>query len=98
MLQESAQATGELKLGGRFDPPEFIDVFEMQTVKPGPFVSLGCVAKGDPAPKIEWFVYDKRIDGGENDGAIRYFEQQKVSPHRFYFMVKLAILGGFIIL
>ena len=71
-MQETAQATGELKLGGRFDPPGFIDVFEAQTVKPGPFVSLRCVAKGDPAPEIEWFVYDKRIDGGEGDGAIRY--------------------------
>ena len=72
--QESAQATGELKLGGRYDPPEFIDVFEAQTVKPGPFVSLKCVAKGDPAPQIDWFVYDKRIDGSEGDSAIRYFD------------------------
>ena len=47
-------------------------------MKPGPFVSLRCVAKGDPAPKIEWFVYDKRIDGGENDGAIRYFNKKSL--------------------
>ena len=33
--RESAQATGELKLGGRFDPPEFIYTFADQTVQPG---------------------------------------------------------------
>jgi len=32
--QESAQATGELKLGGRFDPPEFVTTFESQVVNP----------------------------------------------------------------
>jgi hypothetical protein len=69
-LQESAQATGELRLGGRFDPPEFIETFETQTVSPGPFVSLKCVAKGDPAPEIEWFVYGQSVRDKE-DGAIK---------------------------
>ena len=43
---ESAQATSELKLGGRFDPPEFVTTFETMTTKPGPFISLACIAKG----------------------------------------------------
>ena len=62
--QESAQATSELKLGGRFDPPEFVRTFGPKVVEPGPFVSLACVAKGDPAPTIEWFVYGKRVQTG----------------------------------
>ena len=62
--QESAQATSELKLGGRFDPPEFVRTFGPKVVEPGPFVSLACVAKGDPAPTIEWFVYGERVQTG----------------------------------
>jgi hypothetical protein len=65
---ESAQATGELKLGGRFDPPEFVTTFETTTTKPGPFVSLPCVAKGDPAPEITWFVYGYQVT--ESEGAL----------------------------
>lgn len=53
-LQESAQATGELKLGGRFDPPEFVTTFESQVVNTQKYVSLSCVAKGDPSPDIKW--------------------------------------------
>lgn len=75
--QESAQATGELKLGGRFDPPEFVSTFETSTVKPGPPVSLKCVAKGDPAPEVEWFVYGKKMasEGSVKVGSylVKYF-------------------------
>ncbi len=53
-FQESAQATGELKLGGRFDPPEFVSTFETQNFNPGKFVSLSCIAKGDPSPEVKW--------------------------------------------
>ena len=60
--QESAQATAELRLGGRFDPPEFISTFTERVMAPGPFVSLSCIAKGDPAPEFEWFVYGKKVD------------------------------------
>ena len=67
---ESAQATGELKLGGRFDPPEFISTFETITTKPGPFISLVCIAKGDPAPEIKWFVYGKEVDKSKGALAI----------------------------
>ena len=66
--QESAQATAELRLGGRFDPPEFISTFTERVMAPGPFVSLACVAKGDPAPEFEWFRYGKKIDL-EGNGA-----------------------------
>ena len=38
---ESAQATSELKLGGRFDPPEFISTFETKTTKQVCIVSTG---------------------------------------------------------
>ena len=65
---ESAQATSELKLGGRFDPPEFVTTFETMTTKPGPFISLPCVAKGDPAPSITWYVYGKELERSE--GAV----------------------------
>ena len=67
--QESAQATAELRLGGRFDPPEFINTFTERIVTPGLFVSLTCVAKGDPSPTFEWFVYGKKIDGEKASGA-----------------------------
>ena len=65
---ESAQATSELKLGGRFDPPEFVTTFETMTTKPGPFISLVCIAKGDPAPVITWYVYGKELERSE--GAV----------------------------
>ena len=67
--QESAQATSELKLGGRFDPPEFVRTFGPRVVEPGPFVSLACVAKGDPAPTIEWFVYGRKVTTEEGHGT-----------------------------
>nr|XP_040576477.1 Down syndrome cell adhesion molecule-like protein Dscam2 isoform X20 [Lepeophtheirus salmonis] len=65
--QESAQATAELKLGGRFDPPEFISHFEETIVKPGGYLSISCIAKGDPSPNIKWFIYGKEV---KNEGAI----------------------------
>ena len=67
--QESAQATAELRMGGRFDPPEFVSTFTERVMTPGPFVSLACVAKGDPAPEFEWFVYGKKIDQGGNGAS-----------------------------
>ena len=67
--QESAQATAELRLGGRFDPPEFVSTFTERVMTPGPFVSLACVAKGDPAPEFEWFVYGKKIDLAGNGAS-----------------------------
>ena len=59
--QESAQATAELRLGGRFDPPEFVKVFEERALQSGPSVQLPCIAKGDPAPYVKWFLYDMEI-------------------------------------
>jgi len=67
--KESAQATGELRLGGRFDPPEFVSVFGERTVDPGPFISLRCVAKGDPAPAVRWYIYGNEVTEDGSDGA-----------------------------
>ena len=52
----------------RFDPPEFVSAFTTETVRPGPFVSLMCVAKGDPTPRVQWFVYGNEVKG---DGALQ---------------------------
>ena len=45
---ESAQATAELKLGGRFDPPEFVKVFEERVLKAGPSVQMPCIEDSMP--------------------------------------------------
>ncbi len=66
--RESAQATGELRLGGRFDPPEFVSAFDTLTTAEGPFVSLRCVAKGDPRPDLEWRVYGQTVS---SSGAVQ---------------------------
>ncbi len=78
---ESAQATAELKLGGRFDPPEFVSTFETQTTEPGPFVSLTCVAKGDPAPKITWFVYGKEIERSHGPITVGHYRTPNGDVH-----------------
>lgn len=67
--QESAQATGELKLGGRFDPPEFIKTFQTQVLKGGPSVQMPCIAKGDPMPEVKWFLYDTEIESDISAGV-----------------------------
>ncbi len=68
--QESAQAVAELKLGGRFDPPEFVKVFPgQQTVKGGPSAELPCIAKGDPTPEVKWFLYDMEIESDLSGGV-----------------------------
>ncbi|XP_046638885.1 Down syndrome cell adhesion molecule-like protein Dscam2 isoform X24 [Daphnia pulicaria] len=63
--QESAQASAELKLGGRFDPPQFINTFAERTLQPGPSVSLKCSASGNPLPEITWELDGKKISSSE---------------------------------
>nr|ACC65888.1 Down syndrome cell adhesion molecule isoform [Daphnia pulex] len=62
--QESAQASAELKLGGR-DPPQFINTFAERTLQPGPSVSLKCSASGNPLPEITWELDGKKISSSE---------------------------------
>ncbi|XP_033230988.1 Down syndrome cell adhesion molecule-like protein Dscam2 isoform X4 [Belonocnema kinseyi] len=59
--QESAQATTELKLGGRFEPPQIRQAFSEETLQPGPSVFLKCVASGNPTPEITWELDGKRL-------------------------------------
>ncbi|XP_055385728.1 cell adhesion molecule Dscam2 isoform X15 [Condylostylus longicornis] len=59
--QESAEASAELKLGGRFDPPVIRQAFQEETMQPGPSVFLKCVAGGNPTPEISWELDGKKI-------------------------------------
>ncbi|XP_025152776.1 Down syndrome cell adhesion molecule-like protein Dscam2 isoform X26 [Harpegnathos saltator] len=59
--QESAQATAELKLGGRFEPPQIRQAFVEETLQPGPSMFLKCVASGNPTPEITWELDGKRL-------------------------------------
>ncbi|KAK4311637.1 hypothetical protein Pmani_016876 [Petrolisthes manimaculis] len=63
--QESAQATAELKLGGRFEPPQLTYTFETSTLQPGPSVYLKCVAAGNPTPEITWELDGSRLSNTE---------------------------------
>ncbi|XP_063871341.1 cell adhesion molecule Dscam1-like [Scylla paramamosain] len=63
--QESAQATAELKLGGRFEPPQLTYTFETSTLQPGPSVYLKCVAAGNPTPEITWELDGTRLSNSE---------------------------------
>lgn len=59
--QESAEASAELKLGGRFDPPVIRQAFQEETMEPGPSVFHKCVAGGNPTPEISWELDGKKI-------------------------------------
>ncbi|ALC40838.1 Dscam, partial [Drosophila busckii] len=63
--QESAEASAELKLGGRFDPPVIRQAFQEETMEPGPSVFLKCVAGGNPTPEISWELDGKKIANNE---------------------------------
>ncbi|XP_058460395.1 cell adhesion molecule Dscam2 isoform X44 [Malaya genurostris] len=63
--QESAQASAELKLGGRFDPPVIREAFPEETRHPGPSVFLKCIAGGNPTPEISWELDGKKITNSE---------------------------------
>uniref|UniRef100_A0AAR5PM90 Down syndrome cell adhesion molecule-like protein Dscam2 n=1 Tax=Dendroctonus ponderosae TaxID=77166 RepID=A0AAR5PM90_DENPD len=63
--QESAEATGELKLGGRFEPPQIRHAFNEETVQPGNSVFLKCIASGNPTPEITWELYGRRLSNND---------------------------------
>ncbi|XP_008485545.2 Down syndrome cell adhesion molecule-like protein Dscam2, partial [Diaphorina citri] len=63
--QESAQASGELKLGGRFDPPVIKESFSDETLNPGPNYYFKCIASGNPTPEISWYLDGKKLVNAE---------------------------------
>ncbi|KAG8244652.1 hypothetical protein J6590_017597 [Homalodisca vitripennis] len=63
--QESAQASAELKLGGRFEPPQIKHAFNEETMQPGPSVFLKCIATGNPSPEITWELDSKKLSNTE---------------------------------
>ncbi|CAB4062778.1 DSCAM [Lepeophtheirus salmonis] len=70
-----AQGTAELVLGAV--PPEFHSIFNEQTLRPGPKVSLKCVASGNPPPEISWFLDDEHLSVAVNqrkDSSIGIYE------------------------
>ncbi|XP_043494364.1 Down syndrome cell adhesion molecule-like protein Dscam2 isoform X44 [Polistes fuscatus] len=70
--QESAQATAELKLGGRFEPPQIRQAFGEETLQPGPSMFLKCVASGNPTPEITWELDGKRLSNTERGQVGQY--------------------------
>ena len=93
--QESAQATAELKLGGRFDPPEFIKVFEEQAMQPGPSIQWPCIAKGDPTPEVKWFLYDMEIGSDLSAGVtIGSFEAPNGEIHSYMNVTQVKTKNG----
>ncbi|XP_045447571.1 Down syndrome cell adhesion molecule-like protein Dscam2 [Melitaea cinxia] len=63
--QESAGASAELKLGGRFEPPLIRHSFGEQTLRSGPSLRLKCVASGNPTPDIVWQLDGEKLNSGE---------------------------------
>ncbi|XP_050561818.1 cell adhesion molecule Dscam2 isoform X44 [Spodoptera frugiperda] len=63
--QESAGASAELKLGGRFEPPLIRHSFGEQTFRSGPSLRLKCVASGNPTPDIAWLLDGEKLTSGE---------------------------------
>ncbi|CAK1540555.1 unnamed protein product [Leptosia nina] len=63
--QESAGASAELKLGGRFEPPQIRHSFSEQTLRSGPSLRLKCVASGNPTPDIAWQLDGDKLNSGE---------------------------------
>ncbi|XP_074036525.1 Down syndrome cell adhesion molecule 1 isoform X49 [Leptinotarsa decemlineata] len=63
--QESAEATAELKLGGRFEPPQIRHAFNEETVQPGNSVFMKCIASGNPTPEITWELYGRRLSNND---------------------------------
>ncbi|XP_062527439.1 cell adhesion molecule Dscam2 isoform X13 [Bombyx mori] len=63
--QESASASAELKLGGRFEPPQIRHSFGEQTFRSGPSLRLKCVASGNPTPDIAWLLDGEKLSSGE---------------------------------
>ncbi|KAK9880043.1 hypothetical protein WA026_008554 [Henosepilachna vigintioctopunctata] len=59
--QESAESIAELKLGGRFEPPQIRHTFNEETVQPGNSIFLKCIASGIPSPEMTWELYGRKL-------------------------------------
>ncbi|XP_063932359.1 cell adhesion molecule Dscam1 isoform X6 [Zophobas morio] len=70
--QENAEATAELKLGGRFEPPQIRHAFNEETVQPGNSVFMKCIASGNPTPEITWELYGRRLTNNERNQIGQY--------------------------
>ncbi|XP_068899451.1 cell adhesion molecule Dscam1 isoform X43 [Tenebrio molitor] len=70
--QESAEAIAELKLGGRFEPPQIRHAFNEETVQPGNSVFMKCIASGNPTPEITWELYGRRLSNSERNQIGQY--------------------------
>ena len=41
----------------------------VQVLQGGPSVQMPCIAKGDPLPTVQWFLYDTEIDSDLSSGV-----------------------------
>uniref|UniRef100_T1JAD1 Down syndrome cell adhesion molecule-like protein Dscam2 n=1 Tax=Strigamia maritima TaxID=126957 RepID=T1JAD1_STRMM len=57
---ETAQGTAELRLGDA--APDVIEGFKEHVLSPGSFLSLRCIATGNPPPKMMWVLDDKSLE------------------------------------
>ncbi|XP_077560091.1 cell adhesion molecule Dscam1-like isoform X2 [Haemaphysalis longicornis] len=57
--ESSAQGAAQLAL--EENPPDFLEAFQDQLLKPGPAVSLKCSVTGNPLPQISWFRYGRLL-------------------------------------
>lgn len=62
---QSVQGTAQLSLGDY--SPILLEKFSEETIKPGPSISLKCVASGNPLPQVTW-----RLDGMAVPEGSRY--------------------------
>lgn len=63
--QESAEASAELKLGGRFEPPQIKHAFNEEMLQPGNSVFLKCIASGNPTPEITWELDGRKLSNSD---------------------------------
>ncbi|XP_064480161.1 cell adhesion molecule Dscam2-like [Ornithodoros turicata] len=57
--ESSAQGAAQLTL--EENPPEFLETFPDQLLKPGVSVSLKCSVTGNPLPQISWLRYGRHL-------------------------------------
>ncbi|XP_071050253.1 cell adhesion molecule Dscam1 isoform X5 [Onthophagus taurus] len=74
--QESAEASAELKLGGRFDPPFIRQSFAEEVLEPGASVFLKCVAGGTPTPEITWELDGRRLSNNDRYQIGQYIKAE----------------------
>ncbi len=68
--------------------PLLLYKFSEQTLQPGPPVSLRCIAKGNPPPRIQW-----RLDGFPIPQTDRSEKIKIKSKHIFFVLFLLELLS-----